>query len=109
MDRIAISRNADTYRLKSKLHDSSQTATDRHGPHTSAGGRSLPVGGENGCGRQIPSFFHVVVDEVLQQHLINVPAAATTGDRPDVVDERAQYEMPWHRQGDEIGSEGEFP
>src|SRR5208282_6853545 len=108
MDGIAISLNADVHRLKSKFHDSSDAATEWYRPHASAGRGRVPVCGEDGLRGQVPALFHVVVDEVLQQHLIDVRTASPTGDRPDVVDEYAQHEMAWHHQSDDVGPQSKL-
>src|SRR5271170_503751 len=109
MDGIAIGLNADIHRLKTKLHDSSDPAAEWHCPHAPARRRRFPVGGEDGLRGQIPALFHVVVNEVLQQHLIDGRAAAATSDRPDVVYENAQHKMARHGQSDYIRSEGKLP
>ena len=80
MNGIAVSLNVNIHGLKSKLHDSPNAGTKWHRPHTSAGRRRVPVRRDDRLRGQVPAFFHVVVDEVLQQHLIYVRAAATTRD-----------------------------
>src|SRR5580693_7909703 len=107
MHGIAISLNADIPPLESKFHDSSHAAAEWHYPSTVIA--DFPVGGEDGLGGQVPAFFHVVVDEILQQHLINVCAAATASNRPDVVDEYAQHEMARRRQRDDVRSQSKLP
>ena len=108
MHGIPISLNVDIHRLKSKLHDSSHAATEWHRPHAPARRGRIPVGGENGLRGQVPAFFHVVVDEVLQEHLVDVPTAARTGHRPDVVDQYTHHETSGHGQSDDVGSEGKL-
>jgi hypothetical protein len=45
----------------------------------------------NGRHVQIPDLLQVLVQEVLQQHLIDGRTATRPGDRPDVVDESADH------------------
>ena len=106
---VAIGLNADIHWLKSKLHDSSYAATEWHRPHTPARRGRVPVGGEDRLRGEVPALFEVVVDEVLQQHLIDVRAAATTGDRPYIVDQYAKHKMAWHSQSYEVRSDGKLP
>jgi len=109
MHGIAVSLNVDIHGLKSKFHDSSHAAAERHRPNASTGCSRVPVGCNDRLRGQIPALFQVVVDEVLQQQLIDVCTAAATGDRPDVVDEYAHDEIAWHRQYDDIGSQSKLP
>ena len=80
MDSIAVRLNADVHGLHSQFHDSSDAATEWDRPHATAGSGGVPVGGDDGLRGQKPTLFHVVVDEVLEKHLVDVGTAAAAGD-----------------------------
>src|SRR5262245_12730119 len=78
-------------RLESEPHYASHAAAERHDPSVAIGG--FPVGGQDGGRRYIPALSHVVVDKVLQQHLVYFRALVVGGDGPYVVDQRP--DCPW--------------
>src|SRR5258705_5640914 len=98
MDCVAVEVHCDVDRLIPETHDASRTTAKGHRPHASAGGviprgrfacgLTMPVRGDDRRGGQIPTLLHVVVDEVLQQHLVYRRAVSGTGNGPDVVDQR---------------------
>ena len=53
-------------------------------------------------------MLDVVVNEVLQQELIHRGTAAGTGNRPDVVGQRADDPVPWSSQGDDTGTHADL-
>src|SRR5580704_5545905 len=106
MDGVAIKLRTDIHWLESELHDSSHAAAEWRHPSTAVA--DFPVRGDDWLRGQVPAFFHVVVDEVLQQHLIDRRTAARTSDRPDVVGEHAQHEMAGHGQGHNVGSDAKL-
>ena len=61
---IAVGLDADVYWLKSKSHDSSDTAADWNQPNVAAG--SIPVGRDDRRECDVIAFLEVVVDEVLE-------------------------------------------
>src|SRR5213593_4004341 len=68
--RISENRSRNIHRLKAQAKHASSTATQRYDPSISFSG--LPVCGENRRGCQIPALLQVVVDEILQGHLIDI-------------------------------------
>lgn len=79
MHSIAISLNVNIHGLKSKFHHSSHAATERHRPHASVRCGRIPIGGDDRLGGEVPALLHVVINEVLQKHLIDVRTAARYG------------------------------
>src|SRR5277367_5929389 len=106
MDGVAIKLRGDIHRLESKFHDSSHAAAKRDHPSTAIA--DFPIRGEDGLRGEVPALFHVVVDEILHQHLIDRGTAARTSNRPDVVGEYAQHEVAWHGQSDNVGSDAKL-
>src|SRR5271154_478527 len=82
MDGVAVEVYCDVDGLIAETHDTSGAAAKGHRPHAPgggvvpvggfAGGVTVPVRGEDWRGGEIPTFLHVVVDEVLEQHLIDI-------------------------------------
>src|ERR1700761_8541949 len=96
--------------LISETHDSSGATAKGYRPHAPGSG-VVPIGGFAGCltvpvrgddwrGGEIPTFLHVVVDEVLEQHLIYVRPVGGPGDREDVVDQGSDSPMAGLEQRD---------
>src|ERR1700693_6212150 len=85
MDGVAVKLRGDVYRLESELHDSSYASAERHDPGVIAGGS--PVGGDDWRGGEVPTFFHIVVDEPLEEELVHSRfiEVGVTSYRPDVV------------------------
>ena len=70
---------------------------------------SFPVGRQGGLPGNEPAFFQVVVDEVLQQELIHIRAAARTGYRPDIVCEHTESPMARLGEHDDGRPDSNFP
>lgn len=87
---------------ETKFHGSAHATTEGHHPDIT-GGR-FPVGGDDQRGCEIPAFFRVVVDEVLQGHLIDRGPTAGTGtsDRPGFTTDfvETQRQLLFWRQPD---------
>lgn len=71
--------------LKPEFGDSTDASPEGHRPDIFAG--CLPVGGEDWRRGDVPTFVQVVVDEVLQQHLVHIWTASRSSDRPNIVDQ----------------------
>src|SRR5882762_3085677 len=106
MDGVAIKLQAEIYRLESEFHDSSYAATQWHRPHVTAA--CIPIGGDSGLPREIPPFFQVIVDEVLQQELVHVRQFRMTSYRPDVVHDSTQRPFARLHQSDSGWAQTEF-
>ena len=80
---VAVELPGHTHRLEIYLHESSQSAPERHRPDVSTA--CLPVGGDDGRNVDVPALFHVVVDEILQEKLVNTWTRTGASDRPNIV------------------------
>src|SRR5579871_1776315 len=58
------------HRLVPEFHDSSNPAPQGHRPNIST--PRFPIGGDDRLPGEIPALLQVVVDEVLQEHLVHI-------------------------------------
>src|ERR1700678_3719758 len=102
MDRIPVKLHRPVYWLKSQSPDLAYASAERHGP--CAPGNVVPSRRIDGAGRipvrrhdwptrQVIAFIQVVVDEVLQQHLVHIRSMRGTGDGEQVVDQNTDRPM----------------
>jgi len=91
MHRVAVELSGNRHRLESDLDQSSEPTPERHSPDVSTA--CLPVGSDDWRNVDVPTFFHVVVNEVLQQELIDLWPLTSTSDRPNVVGKESERPM----------------
>ena len=68
------------------FHDLSRAAAKRDDPTVAR--RCVPVGGNDRAGNEIPPFWQVVIDEILEQERVEFVGIAES---PDVVDQRSGH------------------
>ena len=91
MHRISKELGRDIHWLKSKPHNSPHTSSDGHCPDVPA--CRLPISCQDRLRSEVPSLAHVVADEVLQPHLIDIWTSSRTSDRPYVVHDDSKSPM----------------
>jgi hypothetical protein len=106
MDGISVKHCRDIQWLKSELHDAARAPPTGHRPHIPR--RSLPIRINYWRRRQVPAPLQVVVDEVLQHHLVHILAAPGPGDRPHIIGQHANRPMTPLCQGHNRGSNAEL-
>lgn len=74
---VELSREVDW--LVPEFHDASDTAAERDSPDISA--TRFPIRGDDRLHGDVPALFQVVVNEILQQHLIYI-SVRTCPNRP---------------------------
>src|SRR6202161_1269038 len=103
MDCVPVKLHRPVYWLKSESPDLTYASAERHGPGTPGnvvpgrrvdGTGRIPVCRHYGPTRQVIAFIQVVVDEVLQQHLVHIRSMGGTSDREHVVDQNTHCPMP---------------
>src|SRR5258705_7056550 len=103
MQGVAVEVYCDIDGLIAETHDTSGAAAKGYRPHAPgggvvpiggfAGGLAVPVRGDDWRGGEIPTLVQVVVDEVLEQHLIHIWPVCGPGDGEDVVDQGSDGPM----------------
>ncbi len=68
----------------------------------------MPVRRDDWPAIDVPSFFQVVGDEVLQRHLIHRGAVRGTGNGPDIVDQESECPVPRLNEGDDRWAEAQL-
>src|SRR6202034_3330025 len=90
------------YRLKSEPPDLAYPSTERHRPRAPGnvvpsrcvgGTGRIPVGRHAWPTRQVIAFAQVVVDEILQQHLVHIRPMGGPGDREQIINQDTQRPM----------------
>jgi len=92
MNSVAIKLRCERDRLVPDFHNSSHSAAKRHGPSVAIG--SFPVRRQSWLPSNVPALLQVVIDEILEQELIHIRAAARARHRPDIVRQNSQSPMP---------------
>src|SRR6185437_16759342 len=118
MHGVAVKINRDVDGLRPEASDAPGAAAEGDGPATAGGGVVsvgcveggcvVPVGGEDGAAGEEPSFFEVVVDEVLDKKLVDCRTAAGTGEGPDVVGEGAESPVAGLQERNDRGTDADL-
>jgi hypothetical protein len=93
-------------RLIANIEYSTKPATEWDGPFVPVG--RLPVGSHDGTRRQVPSIRHIVIDERLDCHQVDIGAVAVTRERPNIVDQRTISERLLDDKDNATGSRRPF-
>src|ERR1700679_331177 len=108
MDRVSVKLHGPIDWLKSQPSDLAYPSAKRHGPHVASGRVvpgcivtgtiGIPVGRHDRPAGQVIALLQVVVDEVLQQHLVYSRPIRGTCNGEQIIDEDTNRPMPWLHQ-----------
>src|ERR1700733_1623387 len=104
MDCVPVKLHSPVDWLRSKPSDLADASAERHVPCASrnivtsrrvGGAGRIPVRRHDWSTGEVITLLQVVVDKVLQQHLIHIRSMRGTGDRKHIADQGADRPLPW--------------